>query len=318
MKKIWTYIKAHYLKLISFTLLIFVLIYVPIVAINKARDYEIYKEPEIETKIYTIWNIETFEGGGKARVDYLKNVVRTMEKTHDGLLFMVKTIQPERLESELNVATPDIISFGFGVGEIVLNKLVAFDKTYDIRDELIESGSFSSKVYALPYIVSGYAMITHNENQNESNQNFHCGTSNYTHPENIYIELNLTPAETQTSFEAYKSFVYDKSVSLLGTGRDVFRVNNLNELGRTNATITPISTYTDLIQYIGITKSDDVIQEFLSLLFSDENQFSLVNYSLFSAKYTKIYSQGIYNDMENAIYNCSIARVFDAWDLCVL
>ena len=310
MKKIWTYIKAHYLKLISFCFIIFVLIYVPIVAINKARDYEIYKEPEIETKIYTIWNIETFEGGGKARVDYLKNVVRTMEKTHDGLLFMVKTIQPERLESELGEASPDIISFGFGVGDIVLNKLIAFDKTYDIRDELIESGSFSSKVYALPYIVSGYAMITHNENQNEDN--FHVGVSQYVKPQTIYSELNLTPTETQTSFEAYKSFVYDKSVSLLGTGRDVFRVNNLNELGRTNATITPISTYTDLIQYIGITKSDDVIQEFLSLLFSDENQFSLVNYSLFSAKYTKIYSQGIYNDMENAIYNCSIARVFDA------
>lgn len=310
MKKIWTYIKTNYLKLISFALLLFVLIYVPIVAMNRARDYEIYKEPEIETKIYTIWNIETFEGGGKARVDYLKNVVRTMEKTHDGLLFMIKTIQPEKLESELVVATPDIISFGFGVGNIVLNKLIAFDKTYDVRDELIESGSFSSKVYALPYIVSGYAMITHNENQNEDN--FHVGVSQYVKPQTIYNELNLTPIETQTSFEAYKSFVYDKSVSLLGTGRDVFRVNNLNELGRTNATITPISTYTDLIQYIGITKSDDIIQEFLSLLFNDENQFSLVDYSLFSAKYTKIYSNGIYNDMENAIYNCTVARVFNA------
>ena len=310
MKNFWTYIKSHYLKLISFALLIFVLVYVPIVAINKARDYEIYKEPEIKTRIYTIWNIETFEGGGKARVDYLKNIVRIMEKTHDGLLFMIKTIKPEKLESEINAATPDIISFGFGVGNLVLNKLIAFDKTYDVRDELIESGSFASKVYALPYIVSGYAMIKHNENQNENN--FHVGASQYVKPQNIYDKLNLTPAKTQTSYEAYKSFVYDKSVSLLGTGRDVFRVNNLNELGRTNASFTPISTYTDLIQYIGITKSDYIIQEFLSLLFSEENQFSLVNYSLFSVKYTKIYSQGIYNDMENAIYKCAIARVFDA------
>ncbi len=312
MKKVFKFFIKNWLKIIGGCLIVFVLIYVPIVAIDKARDYKIYNEPEIETKIYTIWHIETFEGGGKARVNYLKNIVRAMEKNHDGLLFMIKTIQPDKLASELELSSPDIISFGFGVGDIVLDKLIAFDKTYDVRDELIESGSFSNSVYALPYIVSGYAMITHNENQNENNQNFHCGTSDYTFPENIYNELNLAPIKTETSYEAYKSFVYDESASLLGLGRDVFRVNNLNEIGRTNASITPISTYTDLIQYIGITKTDEIIEEFLSILFSAEMQLSLVDYSLFSAKYTNLYSSGIYKDMEDAILNCKVARVFDA------
>ena len=55
-----------------------------------------------------------------------------------------------------------------------------------------------------------------------------------------------------------------------------------------------------------------IIEEFLTFLFSDEMQLSLVDYSLFSAKYTNLYSSGIYKDMEDAILNCKVARVFDA------
>ena len=141
-------------------------------------------------------------------------------------------------------------------------------------------------------------------------KNFHCGTTGYTKPENLYSSLNINVSIEESQYEAYKSFVYDDSVSLLGTGRDVFRINNLNKIGRANASITPVDSYTDLIQYLGIINKDLYTEEFVKILVSDEYQSELNKYSLFSVKYDKIYSEGIYSDMENAIYRCSVPNVF--------
>lgn len=276
------------------------------VGIKKARDHEIYKEPSPDTKIYTVWHVETFEGGGKSRLDYLKNVARSIEKDNPGVLFFIKQIDADNLQTELASSVPDIISFGHGVGKTVLPFLQSFDSTFDIRDELIESATFNNKIYALPFIVSGYAMITHGTQTN----NFHCGTTGFTSPEMIYNDYQFSLAEVESQYEAYKDFVYNTDVTLLGTGRDVFRVNNLNKIGRANAIITPIDTYTDLIQYIGITNIDENIISFYSALLSDERQYSLSEYSLFSSKYDKIYFSGIYSDMEDAIYSCNIPNVF--------
>jgi len=280
--------------------------YVLAFGIKKARNYEIFKGNNKQQTIYTIWHVETFEGGGKPRIDYLKTISRDMEKQDNQVLFMVKSISPEKLADELEVNKPDIISFGFGVGELVLPYLESQENTFNVRDELINCGSFNQKFYAVPYIVSGYVMFNHSMQAND----FHVGTNNYTKPQSIYSTLNLQPKETESQYEAYKDFVYNKNVQLLGTGRDLFRINNLNNIGRTNAIINPIDTYTDLIQYLGIINSNEVTQKFISLALSDTYQNSLVDYSLFSSKYNKLYYDGIYNDMEDALFSCQIPNVF--------
>ena len=294
-------------NIIGVVLIVALGVYVCCFAIKKARDYEIYSEPSVDTKIYTIWHIETFEGGGKARIEYLKTAARSFEKSNIGTLFMIKSIKPENLESELAVSKPDILSFGFGVGALVLPHLTNLDSTYNVRDELVESGMFNNKLYALPYIVSGYAEIKHSELTSE----FYCGTSEYVKPENIYSNLNLTPTKVESQYEAYTHFVYNKNAYLLGTARDVYRVNNLNNIGRTTAIIKPVETYTDLIQYVGIIKQDEISKKFVELLLSFEFQNTLVEYALFSSLYNKLYNSGIYNDMEDAIFACKIAKVFD-------
>ena len=306
--KVLKFFKKHWLKILSLVLIGAISCYVLMFGIKKVRNYEILKGETKQQTIYTIWHVETFEGGGKARIDYLKTIARQMEKENEEVLFIVKAIAPEKLSSELEVSKPDIISFGFGVGEIVLPYLVSQENTFDVRDELIASGSFNKKFYAVPYIVSGYAMFNHSMNESE----FHVGSNSYTKPQNIYLTLNLTPTENESQYEAYKDFVYDKEVQLLGTGRDLFRINNLNSIGRTNAMITPINTYTDLIQYLGIINSNKTTQKFISLALSDIYQDTLVDYSLFSSKYNKLYYDGIYNDMEYAILNCAIPNVFVA------
>lgn len=291
---------------LNLVLIIMLCFYAFMYAIKKARNYEIYTKPEIETKIYTVWHIETFEGGGKARIDYLKTIARQIEKETDGVLIMVKALKPEMLESSLENEKPDVVSFGYGVGKILLPNLITLNSTYNVRDEMVESGKFNNKIYALPYIVSGYAMITHGSLTN----NFHCGQNEYIKPNNIYNQLNLTPQETESQYEAYKDFVYNKKVTLLGSGRDVYRVNNLNSIGRTTAIITPNDSYTDLLQYLGLFKNDEITNKFLNLALDDEHQNSLANYSLYSSKHLNLYTEGVFKEMEETLKKCRVAGAF--------
>ena len=278
--------------------------YVCFFGVSQAKKYEIYNKETAETKIYSILHTETFEGGGKSRILYIKNIARAIEKKHDGVLFMFKQIEPNNLEKELNSNHYDLISFGYGVGNQIIPHLLPLTKTYNVRDELIESGQFSNKIYALPFIVSGYAKIFHNTDYS----NVIYGSNLFTNPEKTGLDEPLT--EIVGQYEAYKNFINNKDFALLGTARDVFRVNNLNSLGRTNAMMSAVTGYSDLIQYIGICSQDNIIEEFLTSIFSEKNQLNLVEYSLFSSLYNKLYFSGIYNDMENAILSSAIPRVF--------
>lgn len=299
-------LKKHWIKIIGIFLIVFILIYVPCFAIKSARDYEIYKEPQLNTRIYSVYHVETFEGGGKARIQFLNSIARVLEKENSGNLFMIKSINPKDLDSILSKQVPDIISFGHGVGKIVLPYLTNNTKTFSIQENMLNSGMFNNKIYAYPYIASGYAYFTHGVKSDK----YLVGHSDFVHPENT-LNSAQSAIKEESSYEAYKKFIYDKKSNLLGTARDLFRVNNLNDIGRLNASITPLDSFTDLIQYIGITNHDILIEKFVEMSLSSEYQNKLTEYSLFSVLNNKIYSSGIYNDMENAIFNCKIARVFE-------
>ena len=293
--------KKYWKSALTLTLIIALGVYVCFFAIKNVRNYAIYTKPSIDTKIYTVWHIETFEGGGKSRLTYLKNLANKIEKETAGVLFHISTIAPNKLEESLKNLVPDIVSFGFGVGKILLPYLAVQDNSYSVRDELFSSGSFANKLYAIPYIIGGYASFKHNENNTQTIY----GNNDFTKP---YNTENLTAYPSQ--YEAYKKFVNDEKVNLIGTTRDLFRVNNLNEIGRITATITPLDDYTDLIQYIASTKNDEIIKLFISSLLLPEYQAKLTEYSLFSSLNTKIYTQGIYNDMENAIFKAQVPNAF--------
>lgn len=291
----------NYWKIICFVICVCVLgCYVCLYGFKKAKDFTIYSKQNVELKVYSVWHVETFEGGGKSRLTYLKNLALDIEKQNSGVLFNIVQVEPEILADKLNNSTPDIISFGYGVGKIVLPYLTNLTNTYSVRDELVLSGSFSNKVYAIPYIVSGYAKFVKSKNNLQTVYGFNA----YTCPNNV-ASLIKQPSQ----YEAYKTFV-NKNYNLVGTCRDLFRVSNLINVNRMSATITPLSDFTDLIQYIACCTADDITELFLSKLLSSEYQTKLTNYSLFSSLGTKIYSTGIYNDMENAILKAKIPNVF--------
>ena len=298
--------KRLYVKLVCWVLIAGVSLYVCTFGIAAIRENEnIFKQEKTQTVI-SIWHVETFEGGKKPRIDFLKSTAKEIESTHDDLLFMIKSVKPENLESELDANSPDIISFGYGVGKIVLPFLTNFTTTFNARDELVSSGMFNNKFFAVPYMVGGYSLFNHTATAT----NFCVGSNDYIHPERIYEKMNLKPLETQTQFEAYKNFVYDKNSCLLGSTRDLFRVTNLNSIGRLSAMISPVDSYTDLIQYLGVVNSNNHTLNFVDKCLSFNKQNKLVDYALFSSLSHKLYNEGIYNDMENAILNADIPNVF--------
>lgn len=294
-------------KLLSIILIFLVCGYALIFGFGKAKEFLIYSKPSPETKIYTIWHVETFEGGAKSRINYLTNIARKMEKENPALLFHIQKIEPNQLADNLADSVPDIISFGQGVGKEILEHLIEFKTTYNVQDKYVQAGSFNNKIYALPYIASGYAMFSHGEIENS----IEYGNSGYINPQKAISASEKPIKQFGTQFETYKNFVYHHDHALLGSARDVFRIDNLNKIGRTNASITPIDTYTDLIQYLGKTKTDSIIETFCTKVFEPSNQQKLVDYSLFSTINTKIYVDGIYNDMENAIFKCKVQPCFD-------
>lgn len=298
--------KRFYVKLFCWVLIAGISFYVCTFGVATIKESEnLFKQEKTQTVI-SIWHVETFEGGKKPRIDFLKSVAKEIESKHDDLLFMIKSVKPENLASELEVNSPDIISFGYGVGKIVLPFLTNFTTTFNARDELIESGMFNNKLYAVPYLVGGYSMFNHSANLT----NFYVGSNAYIHPERIYEKTTLKPTKTQSQYEAYKDFVSDKNSSLLGSTRDLFRVTNLNNIGRLSAMISPVDSYTDLIQYLGVLNNTLNTFNFIEKCLSFNNQNKLVDYALFSSLYHKLYNEGIYNDMENAIYNANIPNVF--------
>lgn len=298
--------KRIILKVIDVCCVLVISIYVCVFGIKKAKEFAIYNKRTAETAIYTVWHVETFEGGSTPRINYIKNIARGLEKQNPGVLFNIQSIDPNKLADHLLEGVPDIFSFGQGVGKIVLSKLETFSNPYGVRGKLVEAGSFNGKVYALPYIVSGYALFSHGEVENS----IEYGTSGFISPEKAISSAQKPIKNFGTQFETYKNFVYHHDHALLGSARDVFRIDNLNKIGRTNAKITPIETYTDLIQYIARTRTDEMIEKFCSLVLNEENQATLTKYNLFSSLNTKLYFDGIYNDMEQAILKCKIENAF--------
>ncbi|MCQ2556054.1 MAG: hypothetical protein MJ149_01850, partial [Clostridia bacterium] len=128
--------KKRIFKIICLVVTCLVLLYVPIFALGQAKKHDVYTEQNVQTKIYTIWHVETFEGGSATRINYLKTIARNLEKAHAGTLFLIKQIEAEKLNESLKESVPDIISFGFGVGKIVLPHLTELNTCFGVRNEL--------------------------------------------------------------------------------------------------------------------------------------------------------------------------------------
>jgi len=118
--------------------------------------------------------------------------------------------------------------------------------------------------------------------------------------------------KTNTFYEAYSRFVGGKSSMLLGTLRDVFRMENRIRAGKeTNVYYESLVKYTDLVSYISVISSTEKIEkvskDFVMFLISEEIQSKISDIGLFSPIVSNIYSEGIMAKIED--YNSENIKI---------
>ena len=281
--------------------------------------------------VLDLWHIETFEGGSNSRSKFLEKQAIKFNKENNNCYISISTLNDYQLFENLSKnKVPDLFSFGIGVGYMLSNYLNVLNKNNSVRKDLIEYGCLNEELLAYPYILSGYAIISFNNNLNLDNQNkpekfenqiinkkevkgLGFASSTYL---NISKVLTLNGYEnisknnyyeSNSTYDAYVNFISKKFLSLVGTTRDVVRCKNREEKSNlSSCKYTFLSGYSDLIQYVSFSKNisnskKDYAQKFCSFLTSKSVQEDLSNYGLFSTTKQKLYSSDYMYNFESTL-----------------
>ena len=261
--------------------------------------------------ILELWHIETFEGGSQNRGKFLEKVARSFEKTHRGTYVVVLSMGLEQFELNLKAGkTPNIISFGVGVGDELTKNLVTLD-AIDVRNDLLAGGKYGSKQLALPYMLGGYVFVSTNTLQNSKLGKTGAGLLGTTNPlfaaKLNNLKLDLYDNNKIDSYNAYDKFLKGGFENLLGTQRDLYRISNRQQKGLlSDYNIYPLGSYSDIVQYVSVFQKEKTETElsklFAQFLTSSQVQQSLADISMFSVLLNaKLYDNGIYKNMEQLL-----------------
>lgn len=307
--------------------------------------------------ILELWNIDTFEGGTAGKSAYLTNRSIAFEKQNKGLYVMVKNYTEEECRLALAEGKrPALISFGVGVGEDIIDYLSPLVGNFnEVRPEFLAAGKSENNQLAVPYCTGMYSIITTSQKLESAGQTADAGLSSivtscgsqktlkngkvkttysvsfggkgYNSASLAYNDMygKLTASDTAFSSEynqkspynAYCDFVEGNSVMLMGTQRDMARIENRYSQGKIDGVIYEhLGGYTDLAQFIGVCKTDnsenfDACQNFISFIVSADSQQSLSKIGMFSVRMQKIYFEGEWSNAEYALSNpVSVQNVF--------
>ncbi len=310
-------IKYIFKTMLSGLIIVFMAL-APTTIFNKLLISQAQVNKEIEIKymgILELWNIDTFEGGSKSRTSFLERQALQFEKDYTGTFIMVYSMTKEQAVLNLkNGQKPDLVSFGIGVGDELIQSLIPLKSTYSVRDDLINGGRLNDIQYALPYMMGGYVLISENECQQngEISQSIGFG-GNADNCTLLSLGLNNISAKNVfdrsndiDSFTAYDKYLDKNFDCLVGTQRDLYRVQNRIDKGNmTSRNFHYLSGYTDLLQYIGICSTDyvkqEISQKFVEKLLSSKTQLSLVDYGMFSTTNQPVFSTGEMVKMQSAL-----------------
>ena len=228
--------------------------------------------------IVNLWHVDSFEGGVGSRAEFLLRRAAEFEKTRAGVFVMVTPLTAANAaEKFANGETPDIVSYGYGV------EVKNFSP---IRTEKKSAyGTLDGEVYAVPWCKGGYVVLSRGElPPDKTLKNAVVSKGPYTQPYAALAESGfvLENAEEYAPLDAYYRFVGGMADILVGTQRDVNRLNAREE----SAHITPLGGYNDLYQYFSVTAGSSekkyYDEEFIDYVLSDGVQKKLTALGLFS------------------------------------
>lgn len=277
----------------------------------QAKQNVVNKEIDIKYMgILEMWNIDTFEGGSKSRTSFLEKQALKFEKISTGTFIMVSNMTVEQAKLNLqNGIIPDLISFGIGIGDDLLEYLSPLSETFNVRKDILNGGKCNDIQYAIPYILGGYNIVSDTNSQIEINTSNNCINSsmgfggksfnnslmglviNNIQCKNIYENsLNI---DSFTCYDKYLSKHFD---TLIGTQRDLYRIENRIQKGNMqNRNFCFLPQFSDLVQYVGICSKDEIKKEislkFIKELLSEQCQETLKDINMFSVLNKKVFSQ---------------------------
>ncbi len=266
-------------KIISWALLIAILgltFFMPKNSYGKEINKSEYKA------VLTIWQIDSFEGGKGSRTSFLRGVSLNFSKKYKGVLTLVVSHTVESAKRAIAEGkVPDVVSIGASGLDFS-----SFQK--EIKNLSAEGGGvINGKRYFIAWAKGGYYKIT--KGDGKKIVTYECENNS------PLIALALAgeckSVEIKSREDAFQAFLNSKNATLIGTHRDVYRLQNRN----VDCVYTPLGEFCDLYQYALITSKDNEYysRAFIEYLLLDETQDKLTNLSMFSTV-----KKGLYRDNE--------------------
>lgn len=207
----------------------------------------------VQTTILQLWQIDGVEGGKGSRRQYLEKIARIYEKSNENVLITVINLTVEGVEENFQKGVyPDMISFSQG-----LNGIFPLVKELNISCNFAFGGRVDGSLYAYPWAYGGYVYITR-EGQNTVSKTYLAkGDYNLPLAAAFLAGYDLKDYQELAPLDAYYAFLSDRSSALIGTQRDLYRLQNKN----LTVEIKPIGEYTDIVQYISVIKGDKMRED---------------------------------------------------------
>lgn len=214
-------------------------------------------------------------------------------------------------------------------------------------ENIASAGFQNQSLKAIAWAMSGYSLITTTEKLEKANADFKLahkeqalslsydkkvgkktrhiysltfGGNDYSSAMNLFSRAFSQSSEElaesgildsayrkQTSYQAYCSFIENKSTYLLATGRDIHRMQNRLTAGKVQDFLyQPFQEYTDLVQFISVVNSqpniEKVCNQFVEYLVSQKVQENLSSIGMLSPlKNMNLYQNHFLKDLENSI-----------------
>lgn len=228
-----------------------------------------------EKQYIELWHVDMFEGGTGSRASFLNGISKEFEKL-SGICVTVKTQTPLSVSDLFQKGIfPDAISFANGMELPYAMLRKVHKKPYE---------------YAVPWCMGGYAAISRKgETVNrvviaeQKNTLASLAVRFYSGDNEFLKGIGLKNCEKVPSNNAVYELYSDKHAMLIGTQRDLYRLENKG----LNLEITPLGGFNDLYQYYSILSADDenavAAAKFCEYLLSEKVQSRLSRIGMLSA-----------------------------------
>ncbi len=258
--------------------------------------------------ILQLWHIDIFEGGSGSRADFLTKRAVEFEKINKGVLVTVKKLSKTEAEEIIKTGEfPDMVSFGLGV-DFAIERAQEIKAGASLQDKFLAGGRYNGKQYAVPWCAGGYVLIGNEKHLNGGEiqgalDGVGVSKADYNLPSVAMLKskVNFSSAEYKTPMENYVSFKAGKAAVMLGTQRDIIRLQNKGM----NLKYQALSGFTDILQYISVTsESADkarYCEKFIEYLLSEKAQTKLTALDMFSVTGQKLYQDSELKCIEDAL-----------------